>query len=284
MNSFRQFFRLLGAGAGTGGYYASMNYALRELNNDFTMLHYPLYRKAGESFYQSQVNLTDLCLGQIKHLKGKKILEVGCGNGIQSIYVYNRYEPAEITGIDLNEANIRIANNIKESGQYTNVRFLVDDAHTLEQIPDNSMDCVLNIESAFHYPDKQAFLNHLFRILKPGGCFVIADILTTSKPGSSLRRWWKHKMILHHWSPSEYIRGFQASNLVVEKKIDITEKVIRGFRNYKQWLRAMQNKPLFRQWALRAFYVINIKLNIYLLLTRRKYLVFAGVKASVPYR
>ena len=86
-----------------------------------------------------------------------------------------------ITGIDLNKANIEIANNEKENAKADNVRFFVDDAQNLTQIPSDSIDVLLNIESAFHYPDKPAFLKEVHRVLKPGGQFLIADILSTRK-------------------------------------------------------------------------------------------------------
>jgi len=41
---------------------------------------------------------------------------------------------------------------------------------------DNSFDCVYCIESSFHYTDKEIFLQEVYRVLKPGGVFVIADI------------------------------------------------------------------------------------------------------------
>ncbi|NOY38543.1 MAG: class I SAM-dependent methyltransferase [Chlorobi bacterium] len=276
MNIFKQVIRLLRAGSTTDGYYESMNYALKELNDEFTMLHYPFFRNKEESFYQSQINLTDFCLCQLDSLKGKRILEIGCGNGIQSMYICEKHQPAEMTAIDLNVANIGIADEIRKSKAINNLTFQVDDAQSLQKIKNNTYDIVINIESAFHYENKNAFLQQIKRILKPGGQFLIADILTTKKPATSLRKFWKRRMILHHWNEEEYVRAFRKEKLFLDKHHDITTSVIEGFRNYKSWLKNMQKKPFLNRLVLKLFYVINIRLNIFLLRTKRRYLVYVG--------
>ena len=158
-----------------------MNMALKRLNNEHTMLHYPLYVKESDSFMQAQKNLTDYCIELLNPIENKEILEIGCGNGVQALYVNNKFNPLKITGIDLSKANIEIANFERENAKVNNVRFLVDDAQNLIHIPSNSIDVLLNIESAFHYPDKPAFLKEVNRVLKPGGQFLVADILSTRR-------------------------------------------------------------------------------------------------------
>jgi SAM-dependent methyltransferase len=148
----------------------------------------------------------------------------------------------------------------------------------MKTIPDNSFDVVINIESAFHYPDKTAFLNELNRVLVPGGTYLIADILTTRKKYEGYRAGWNRKMILHHWTLDQYIRGFEMAGLKPGKQEDITTGVIRGFRNYPYWFSQINIPGRLRKLAFKIFYFINIRLNIYLLQTRRKYYIFSGTK------
>ncbi|MBA4322196.1 MAG: hypothetical protein C0408_05200, partial [Odoribacter sp.] len=139
------------------------------------MLHYPLYVKESDSFIQAQKNLTDYCVSLLDPLKNKEILEIGCGNGVQALYINAVHNPSSITGIDLNKGNIDIANSEKELTKTDNARFIVGDAQNLTQIASDSADVLINIESAFHYPDKPAFIKEINRVLKPGGQFLIAD-------------------------------------------------------------------------------------------------------------
>ena len=87
--------------------------------------------------------------------------------GFRRVYINLIHNPLTITGIDLNQGNIDIANSEKTQCHGENVRFLVGDAQNLTVIPTDSVDVLLNIESAFHYPDKAAFINEVHRVLKP---------------------------------------------------------------------------------------------------------------------
>jgi ubiquinone/menaquinone biosynthesis C-methylase UbiE len=181
MNFFRKILKLSGTGFTNGQYYESMNMALKRINNKHMMLHYPLYVKETDSFIQGQQNLTDYCISLLEPLKDKEVIEVGCGNGVQTIYINENHKPSSITGVDLNKNNIDIANSEMKLANSENVRFVVDDAQNLKNVLSESADVLLNIESAFHYPDKSAFLKEIHRVLKPGGEFLVADILSTRR-------------------------------------------------------------------------------------------------------
>ena len=278
MNIISQAIRLVRSGLTSSGYYKAMNQALWRINEEYTMLHYPLYMSDSDTFLQSQTNLTDFCISKLGDVKNKRILEIGCGNGVQSMYILRKYMPANITGVDLSSENIAIANRQKESMGIENARFLVDDAQNLKHIDNEGFDVVLNIESAFHYPDKPSFLKELHRVLKPGGQFLIADVLTKRIKAVAGKKFWKKKMVLHHWKLDNYLREFPVNKLTLTNQDDITINVIRGFRNYPNWLRQMRRKNILSDLAFRIFYIVNIRLNIHLLRTKRQYLVFAGIK------
>ena len=279
MSIFSRVFSHVGSGTTTGNYYSSMNNALLKLNNEYTMLHYPLYDSEGDSFLEAQANLTDYCMSLLPPLKNKDLLEVGCGNGLQAIHIHNKYAPALIKAIDLNSDNIDIAKNEAESKGVQCVDFSVDDAQELSTIEDNSIDVVINIESAFHYPDKASFLKQIYRVLKPGGSFVIADILARKRKGNPLKNSWKRKMSYHHWSLEKYLEEIPQANFQINKISDITPGVIRGFKCYKRWLREMKRQHLIEDLVLKLYYTIHVTVNMYLLKNRRKYLVFAGSKS-----
>ena len=279
MKIFSQVAGLIRSGMTTEGYYKSMNMALKRLNDEYTMLHYPFHVNKTDSFMQAQTNLTDYCLSHLESAEGKDILEIGCGNGVQTNYIQEKIKPRKITGIDLNHANIEIANSEKLRRGLADIYFEIDDAQHMTKVTNHSYDVILNIESAFHYPDKSSFLREVARALKPGGHFVIADILTR-REDMKRRTLWKRRMDFHHWPISNYNREFIKANLEVRHISDITQQVIRGFQNYRRWLKERKKTGFFSDLALGLFYVINARMNIFMLKKRRQYVVFVGSKPN----
>lgn len=277
-----QLLRMIRSGSSTGQFYKSMNNALYRMKDEYTMLHYPLFVNEEEDFLGAQENLTRHCISFIEPLEGKTVLEIGCGNGVQTKFVATNYNPRLITGIDLNRSNISIANREKSRRGLANVHFLVDDAQNMKKIKDDYFDVVINIESAFHYPDKQAFLHEIKRVLSPGGSFLIADILSTTDPDRNRRITWKKRMKLHHWTISQYNEGIRNAGLQVLAVDNITGNVIRGFLNYKSYFRHMKKRNPFHTIIFRIFYMINLRLNVRNLRKNKQYLIFSGVK-PVPY-
>ena len=280
MNSLRKILKLSGTGFTHDQYYESMNLALKRLNNENAMLHYPLYVNETDSFIQAQKNLTDYCVSLLKPLKNKEILEIGCGNGVQALYINASYHPLRITGIDFNKANIEIANSERERADMENVRFLVDDAQNLTQIPSDSVDVLLNIESAFHYPDKSAFLKEAHRVLKPGGQFLIADLLSTRTKREGIMKIWGKPMVHHFWNRKRYDEEFLKSELVITYSEDISHQVRKGWSIYRNWLPKIKGKLFFQNVAFRIFYIINARLNIYFLHNRQQYFIYVGNKPA----
>ncbi len=279
MKIFKLAADLIRTGTSSSHFYRNMNSTLKRLSGDYTMLHYPMEGKENHTFIQGQKNLTDYCLSLVGDLKGKHILEVGCGNGVQTAYIHKTWNPGSTTGIDLEPMNIEIARKQQESGNLSNIFFMVDDAQKLENIPTGSVDIVINIESAFHYPDKDAFLSQVARVLKPEGKFVVADLLTTkSSTGSGIRKLWKRRMVLHHWCSDRYRRHFEKSPLLVHDSIDITNQVINGFKGYRKWISEIEPEGKIRDFFYRIFYTINVEWVLFLFRQRRRYVVFTGIK------
>lgn len=278
MNIIKKVLKLSGTGFTNGQYYESMNLALKRLNNEHTMLHYPFYLNENDSFIQAQKNLTDYCISLLDPLKNKEVLEIGCGNGVQALYINSNQKPLRVTGIDLNLGNIKIADYEKERAGVDNVRFLVDNAQTLTHITSGSIDVLLNIESAFHYPDKTAFLNEVHRVLKPGGQFLIADLLTRRKKHEGFMKIWGKKMIHHFWNIKRYDEEFEKSDLEITHREDISQQVMKGWSLYHIWLPKIKREEFFSDVAFRIFYIINCRLNIHFLKGRQQYFIFVGYK------
>ncbi len=280
MNKLRKTLVLLGAVFSKSQYYESTNMALKSANNEYAMLHYPLFVKESDSLIQAQRNLTDYCISLLKPVNNKEILEIGCGNGVQALYIFAKYKPLRITGIDLDKSNIEIANSERIRAGIDNSDFFLDDAQNLTQIQSNSIDVLLNIESACNYPDKPAFLKEVHRVLKPGGQFLIADILTTYKKREGLLKILDKAMFRPFWNREQYEDGFIKAELALTYSEDITCRVLKGWRLYRNWLAKIKEKFSLQSVAFRVFYIISARHCIFFLRNRKQYFIFVGNKPA----
>ena len=267
---------LLETGASTKDYYQSINKAYRKLYQKLLMLHYPFFKQEGESLEERQVNLTNHCISHVDSLEEKHVLEVGCGNGAQSMYIYENFKPASFTGIDINAQNIDLARSI--NGTHQNLSYFVDDAQEIKNVPDNSVDVLLCIESAFHYPDKPKFLKEVRRVLKPTGTFLIADILSQSRKNRYFLEKWKRKMNFHHWTESQYLKEFDKHELQLRHKENITNSVRQGYKGHNTWVSREKFSNYFDYLSFKLFVFIQVKVNVLLLKNRRQYCIFVGGK------
>lgn len=104
-------------------------------------------------------------------LQNKSILEIGSGRGGGLFFVANNFSLKKALGVDLNQ---RAANFCNKHYKVDGLQFTQGDAQNLD-IPNDSFDAILNVESSHRYPDFKAFLSEVKRILKPGGHFLYTD-------------------------------------------------------------------------------------------------------------
>jgi len=108
-------------------------------------------------------------LHEYRDFKGKKVLDVGSGNG----YVLSKYatEGAEVYGVDIAPASISLC---QKRFEYLGLEsdFRVADAQRLP-FEDNTFDCVCSMGVLHHVPDTQKAIDEIKRVLKPGGRLIV---------------------------------------------------------------------------------------------------------------
>src|SRR5262245_61596680 len=109
--------------------------------------------------------------------EGERVVDVGCGAGIDSLIAARMVGPSgEVGGVDMTPQMLARA---KESGAragLTNLRFHESFAESLP-VPDAWADVVISNGVLNLFPDKLGALQEMARVLKPGGRLQIGDIL-----------------------------------------------------------------------------------------------------------
>jgi len=270
-----KFFRFLKGAGSFKSYYRLLNELYRSVYGKELMLHFPFFMQENESFIQRQNNLVDYCLAHLGDLSDRMLLEVGCGNGANCHYISTIHESVNIIGIDLNEDNLAIANAKMKNPR---TQYILDDAQKLDHIEDASVDILICIESALHYPDKDAFFRQIKRVLKPGGEFLIADILRRREDRGKSLWWWRRVMLLHHTDENDYHEYATGNELDYFSTVDITPEIIRGYEGHRYWI-PRENRSWGAYLLLRTTLAILVRLYLRELRRHKKYMVFAGAHA-----
>jgi ubiquinone/menaquinone biosynthesis C-methylase UbiE len=105
-------------------------------------------------------------------VRGKDLLEVGCGRGGGAALVARHFQPRSLIGLDLAPKAIAFCRRYHRA---EGLSFLAGDA---ENIPfeDGRFDAVVNVESSHSYPSVPRFLDEVQRVLRPGGHLLFADM------------------------------------------------------------------------------------------------------------
>ncbi len=112
----------------------------------------------------------------IKHsggIKGKKILDIGCGGGILSESM--AIEGAIVTGADLGEAQINIA-KLHALETNTEIDYVQISAEQLAKDHPGEFDIVTCLEMLEHVPDPASIVNACSQLVKPGGHVFFSTI------------------------------------------------------------------------------------------------------------
>jgi ubiquinone/menaquinone biosynthesis C-methylase UbiE len=100
----------------------------------------------------------------------KTVLDIGCGTGRLLQKAHAIYPSAQLYGIDPAEGMVELAR-----GRIPSATIYLGAAESLP-LSDSSVDVVLSSISFHHWSDQIAALREIIRVLRPGGCFCLADI------------------------------------------------------------------------------------------------------------
>lgn len=129
-----------------------------------------------ESEFKPLHDINPLRLGWIDRcatLKGKQVLDVGCGGGLLSEGMAEM--GARVTGIDLSDKALGVARlHLLESGQHVDYRHIA--AEDMAVSHPAGFDVVTCLEMLEHVPDPASTVQACARMVKPGGQVFLSTI------------------------------------------------------------------------------------------------------------
>ena len=122
--------------------------------------------------YQCREDVVDL----LEDLKFETLLDLDCGTGLLLEQIYDRLPEVKATGFDYGLERLEVA---KERFKDKDINLDFGQAINLPY-KDNSFDIVVSTTTFHHYQQPKKVLNEVYRVLKPGGTFIIGDTYMSS--------------------------------------------------------------------------------------------------------
>ena len=108
-------------------------------------------------------------------MRGKTVLEIGCGIGGPAIVIAGDFDARKVVGIDIEPQLIeRAARNVRKAGLQDQIDLQLVEPGPLP-FDSRSFDVVFSKDAIVHIEDKPAIYGEIFRVLKPHGQFLAGD-------------------------------------------------------------------------------------------------------------
>ena len=202
--------------------------------------HYGVFAGPDTPLPDATAALTQLMLDRAAITAGDDVLDVGCGTGRQSCDLAANHG-AKVLGITTSEAGVAAATELATSRRLeASARFEVRDGMD-NQLPDSSFDVVWALESSHLMRDRPALLAEAVRVLRPGGRFVLCDIIRHREiPFAEVRERRDDFAVLRaafgdaHMHPlSQYADTLTELGADVTDQTDLTEATLGTFKAWR---------------------------------------------------
>lgn len=153
-------------------------------------------------------------------LEGLEVLEIGCGRGVGTELIFDRFGAKKVTAIDLDEDMLQRAHQRLARYSEDKLSLQIGDV-TMINSENEAFDAVVNFAAIHHVPDWQKAIAEIFRVLKPGGRFYFQEVTA---------QWihrWPYRFLFEHpqenrFSGEEFIaelerQGIEVGNNWIER-------------------------------------------------------------------
>lgn len=124
--------------------------------------------------------------GQLPREAGARVLDLGCGTGLELGYYFELVPTARVTGIDLAPGMLEELRKKFSDKDLT----LILGSYFDVPFGENPFDAAVSVESLHHFTqaEKTPLYAKLHKALKPGGFFILTDYFAATEEEERVRR------------------------------------------------------------------------------------------------
>jgi len=149
-------------------------------------------------------------------VEGGRVLEIGCGRGVGTEIIFERFGAREVHAFDVDPDMIARARKRLSGYSANRLSLFVGDAAAIEA-DDASYDAVFDFGIIHHVPAWQRAVAEVARVLKPGGRFFFEEVTKRA-----LDRWFYRTFLEHpkpnRFSAEEFIAEVERQGIMVGEK------------------------------------------------------------------
>lgn len=229
-------------------HYDDLDYFYRDIWGEH--VHHGFWLRGDESREEAVCQLVELVASEARIGRGARVCDIGCGYGATARMLAVEFA-AEVTAITVSSAQHDFA--CQSTGNATNPRYLLGD-WLKNDLPTESFDAAIAIESSEHMPDLPTFFSQAHRVLRPGARLVICAWLSADAPGPRARRWLLEPICREGRMPqmgtfADYERLGSAAGFALERQEDVTAKVARTWPTIARvFARKLISRPAYARF------------------------------------
>lgn len=211
-------------------------------------LSFGYWKDDTKDYTEAAENLLQLLLDESGIEAPDVILNVACGNGIETAKIFDRLKPKRIHGVDITRKHIETSQRRAEQlGLADRLVFEHGDA-CRTRFADETFSHVIGIEGIAHFDTRERFFAEARRVLKPGGQLMLTDcILHRLPPGMmdevatrACSHFW-HMPRANWVDIPEYTEQLERNGFRVEFVRSIGNRVYPGFAKFNVTASAIWN-------------------------------------------
>lgn len=228
-----------------------MKTKIEALKDELTLEQFPLSSKYDIEWINenemgpNSIWLSEFLLNDMNIEKDMRILDLGCGKAISSIFIANEFK-VQVWATDLWINATDNFSRIIEFGLEKDVFPIHADAHNLPYA-DNFFDAIVSIDAYHYFGTDEMYLNKLLKYLKPGGQIgiVVPGVIKefNSVIPKRLEAFWEPYLFTHH-GPAWWKALWNQSGLVNVETADLMND---GYKIWLKWDKTLKESGILKR-------------------------------------